>query len=106
MAYRDDREALLQRTIALEAELAQARRDAEQLRADNERLRARPGVEAPPKPRVRQPSRPRPVELVVQREPRDLIAVSVGVVGAVCAGLWVAGAVIGSLGIAIFRSPS
>ena len=52
MTYRDDRDALLHRVDALEDELERTQREAEQLRADNEKLRTPPApVEpAPPEP--------------------------------------------------------
>lgn len=55
MTYRDDRDALLHRVDALEGELERTRREAEQLRADNARLK--------------QPTEPAPAEPAEPAEP-------------------------------------
>ncbi|HEY5934301.1 MAG TPA: hypothetical protein VIU61_06700 [Kofleriaceae bacterium] len=62
MTYRDDRDALLHRVDALEDELERTRREAEQLRADNEKLRT-PSAPAPIEP----PPPPEPTRALVKR---------------------------------------
>jgi hypothetical protein len=57
-AYRDDREALLQRAEALERELARAREEAAALREENRGLRER--APAPPAPEPEPPAPPVP----------------------------------------------
>ena len=77
-AFRDDREALLQRAAALERELERTQREAAELREENQALRARvpePEPEPEPKPEPR-PEEPKP-------EPAPLhVTVMIGTVAA------------------------